>query len=117
MTAVTIVWVAVSRTGHNVHVDFEPRSGNPDGIGDSGLVIHGKFLRDDMDDLALGRQRDGARGFDDALHILAGDFTRPRGDRRDALAVGTPDMRAGEADKDVLDFDTSPSPRLPRHFS
>ena len=51
-----------------------------------------------------GRQRDGARGLDDAPHIFAGDFTRPRGDRCDTLAVETPDVRAGESDKDLLDF-------------
>ena len=63
-----------------MNVDFEARAGHAERIRDSGLIVDGEFLRNDVNDLALRRQRDGTRRFDDALDVFAVDFTR-RGSR------------------------------------
>ena len=74
-----------------MHVDFEARAGDSDGIGDTCLIVHGEFLRNDVDDLAFGGHRNSSSCFNHALHILSRNLACPRRDGRDAFAVGTPD--------------------------
>ena len=91
-------------TRNDVNVDFEPRADHAERIANAVLIVNGKFLGQDVNDLAFRRQRDRARGFDDAPDIVAVDFARPGRYRCNPAAVETLDVRAREPDIDCFHF-------------
>jgi hypothetical protein len=56
-----------------VHVDFELLADHADGIADAVLAIDDEFLREHVQDVAIFRKRDGARGVHGAAHVFALD--------------------------------------------
>ncbi len=85
-------------------IHFETGAEHAERVADSILIVNDEFLRQDMYDLAVRRQRHGSRRLDDAANILAIDLARPRGNGRHAAAVETPDVRSGKADINSFDL-------------
>ena len=69
--------LSARRTGGDVQVDFEPISDHPDGVMDSRLLVEDELLRKQMNELTLGRKRNGARTIDRGTHIFAGNLAHP----------------------------------------
>src|SRR6202042_836252 len=71
--------------GDEVHLHAQAYSGHPDGVADAVLAVDHVLARQDVEDLAVGVDRDRARAFEDALDVA------PRypaaGDGRDAVGA------------------------------
>ena len=91
--------------GDDVDVHLEPAAGHADRHGDAVLVVDDEVLRQHVEDLAPAGQRDGARGVDGALDVLARDLAVAAGDRDDAAAVEGLDVRARERQVHAVDLD------------
>src|SRR5881397_419412 len=85
-------------------VGFKTRAEHPDRIADTLLVIDDELLRKDVNDLAVGRKRNGPRRLDHTPHVFTVDLARTRRNRGHAPAVEASDVRSGKADIDHLDF-------------
>src|SRR5437867_2447681 len=85
-------------------VGFKTRAKHPDRIADALLIIDDEFLRKDVNDLAVGRKRNGPRRLDDATHVFTVDLARACGNRGHATAVEASDVWSGETDVHHLDF-------------
>src|SRR5262245_21398963 len=88
-----------------VDVDFEPRSGHPDGRADPILLVDHEILRQDVHNLATRRQRHRFRRVDRASHVVASNFTVLSRNRDDATAVESFDVRPGEGEMNRVDLD------------
>src|SRR5437870_929229 len=64
---------------------LEPHPGHPDRIAHTLLVVYRELLRQDVQDLTIQRDSDGAGGVNYPLDIARADFTAT--DRDDAMAV------------------------------
>src|SRR5262249_29447824 len=85
------------RAGDDVHLGFEPHAAHADRVLDAVLVVDDEFLRDDVDDLAIGGDGDRLRGLDHALHVGGRDLVVLARHRHDAAAVQAADVVAGDA--------------------
>jgi hypothetical protein len=92
------------RAGNDVDVDLEARAHHAQRIADPILIVNGEFLRKNVDDLAIGRERDGPRSLDNAADVIVVDLARSRRNRRDAPAGEALDVRTGESTKSGLPF-------------
>ena len=93
------------RAGDDVHLDLEPDARHADRLADPVAVVHDEILRQDVDDLAILRQADRARGLDRALDVRLAHLAVLAGDGHDAAAVDAADMAAGDAGVDARDLD------------
>ena len=91
--------------GHDVHLGLQAHAGHADRLAHAVLVVHHERLRQDVDDLAVGRQVDGARRVDDALDVDGRHLAIAAGDGDDAPAVHAADVSAGDARVDAGDLD------------
>src|SRR5207247_5419831 len=91
--------------GDDVHIDFEPRAGHPDGRADAVLLVDDEVLRQHVQDFASGRQRYRLGGIDRAADVLARDLAILARDRDDAAAVEALDVRARQREVDRVDLD------------
>ena len=71
------------RGGDDVDVRLQPGPGHPDGLGDPALVVEDEFLGQDVQDLAVLRDRDRARGVHHPSQVLARHRPFLPGDRDD----------------------------------
>jgi hypothetical protein len=90
------------RAGHYVHLRLEAHAGHADRLADALLVIDQELLRDDVQDLLVGRDGNGARGVDDALDVAGRDLALAN--RDDAVRVQAAHVAAGDARVDVADL-------------
>ena len=83
----------------DVDVDFELDAVHPERVPDPVLVVDDELLGDDVDDLPVGRDRDGLGLFDDAFDVFPGNLPIFPGDRDHAPAVEALDVRARYPDE------------------
>ena len=76
---------AARRRGDEVHLHAEAHARHPDGVADAVLAVDHVLARQDVEDLAVGVDRDGARALEHALDVAARDLAA--GDGRDAVAT------------------------------
>ena len=81
---VQVLAVALRR-GDDMDTRLQAHPGHPDRIVNAFLLVHGELLRQHMQDLAIERNRDGARRIDYAVDIARPHFTASH--RHDAVAV------------------------------
>ncbi len=86
----------------DVHLHFQPRGHHADGIVNAVLVVEDVLLRQQVQDLAVGWQRDGAGAFHGEADILARDLARAPAERDAAAAVHAPQVCARHAGDGVL---------------
>ena len=77
-TAVTTFWVALEDAGHDVDAHFEARGHHAGGILHAGLIVENEFLRQQVEDFAVGGQGNGARLVHGLADFVAPDFARTR---------------------------------------
>ena len=91
--------------GHDVNIDLEPGAGEPDRRPNALLFVHDKILRQHVEDLAAGGQRDRPRRINGATHIVSRNFAVLARHRNDAPAVEALDVRAADSEVDAADLD------------
>src|SRR5438034_4083903 len=91
--------------GHDVHLDLEAHARHPDGLADPVTVVDDEALRQDVDDLAVLGQVDGARRLDDAVHVVGAHLVMVAGYRHRAAAVDAANVAAGDPRVDPGDLD------------
>ena len=89
--------------GDEVHLRAEAHAAHPDRVADAVLDVDDVLARQDVEDLAVGVDRDGARAFEDALDVGARHLAA--GDGRDAVGRLRADVAAGDAGVDGADLD------------
>jgi len=94
-----------NRPGDDVDFSFEAHTGHADGIADAALVVDDELLRQDMDHLAVERQRHSAGRFDDPADILFADLIVLAGDSHHAASIDAADMVARDAGVNHIDLD------------
>ncbi len=95
--------LGAGRTGGDVEIDFEAIADHADGVVDAGLLVEDELLREEMDDLAVGRQRDGAGAIDGGADFFAGDLAHARAEADAATAVQAADVGSADGDDAALD--------------
>ena len=103
MTAVTTFCVALEAERDHVHAHFEARGHHAQRIVHAGLLVENEFLRQQVQNFAVGGQRDGARLVDRLANFVAGNFARTRAEGDATVAVQSADVRPGHADQRMLD--------------
>ena len=93
------------RAVDDVDVDLEARAGHADRRADAVLLVDHEVLRQDVDDLAAGRQRHRLGGVEGAAHVLAHDLAVLAGDGDDAAAVDAVHVRARQPEVHGVDLD------------
>src|SRR5205085_279703 len=88
---------------YDVRLDFQPHAVHAQRVAHTIDAVHGVVARDDVDHLAVRRDRDSARGIQRALHIVLRDATVTVRDGDNALAIERRDVVAGHADIGTLD--------------
>ena len=89
------------RRGDDMNSRLEPHARHSDWIAHALLLIDRELLRQNMQHLAIERDRDRARRVDHAIDIARADFAAAH--RDDSVAVEPADMRPGDADDDRAD--------------
>ena len=89
------------RRGDDMNARLEPHARHAVRLAHALLLIDGELLRQNMQHLAIERDRDRARRVDHAIDIARADFAAAH--RDDSVAVEAPDMRSRDADDDRAD--------------
>src|SRR5207253_8036490 len=89
--------------GDDVSLDLEALPGHAHRVAHALLPIDRVAARDDVDDLAVGRDAHSARSLDDALHVVLTDLTVGARHGDDASRVLGPDVSAAQRDDHRLD--------------
>ena len=88
------------RPGDDMHLRLEAEAAHADRLTDAVLVVDDEFLREDVQDLLVGRDRHRARGLDDAIDVHRRHFLVL--DRDHAIRVETLDVAAGDSRIDLF---------------
>src|SRR5690606_27094606 len=83
------------RARDDVHLGFEAHARHADRLANAFLAVDEKFLRQDVQDLLVGRNRDRPRGIDHALDVFRSHFLVAN--RDDAVRVEAAHVAAGNA--------------------
>ena len=78
------------RAGDDMDLGFEPHARHPNRLADAVLIVHDEFLRENVQDLLVRRNRDGARGVDHPLDVVGADLAVPDG--HDAVRIEAADV-------------------------
>src|SRR3984885_1354962 len=81
-----------------MQIHLQPVADHADGVMNTGLLVENKLLRQQVNDLPIGGQRDGARAIDGGAYIFAGDFAQPVSQADAALAVDAAHVGTAQAD-------------------
>ena len=95
LAALGQVLAVALRRGDDMDARFQPHPGHPDRIAHALLVVDRELLRQDVQYLAIERNRDRARRVDHALDVARADFAAAH--RDDTVAVEPAHVRAGFA--------------------
>jgi len=95
--------LGAGRTGGDVEVDFEAVADHANGVVDAGLLVEDELLGEQVDDLAIGRQRDGTGAVDGGADFFAGDLAHTRPEADATAAVEAADVRSANGDDAALD--------------
>src|SRR5436190_13058769 len=90
------------RAGHDVDARFEAHAGHADRLADAVLVVDDELLRQDVEDLLVGGEGDGARGVHDPLDVPRRHLAVA--DRDHAMAVEALDVAPGRAGDHAADL-------------
>ena len=90
------------RTGDDVHFDFQAHAAHAERFAHVFLAVDHEFLRQDVQDLLVGRNVDRTRGFDHPVDIQLRHFLVL--DRHHAVRVEALDVAAGDAGVDLADL-------------
>src|SRR5439155_1848057 len=93
---------AADRRGDDVHLRFQAHSAHSQRFADAVLLVDDVLLREDVEDLAVLRNVDGAGGIEDALEIALLHFLVLH--RHHSLRVEAADVTAGDARIDGADL-------------
>ena len=86
-----------------MEVDLQAVADHADGVVDAGLVVEDELLGEEMEDLAVGGEADGAGAVDGRAHVLAGDLLHAAAHGDAALGVHALDVRTADADDGGFD--------------
>src|SRR5262249_10024171 len=89
--------------GYDVNVDIESGPREADRVGDLTAIVEKKLLRQDVDDVALRRDRNRLGREDDLGYIVGCDFVMLSLDRDRPVAVEALDVISRQADRDPVD--------------
>ena len=81
-----------------MHVGFEALPDHADGVANTILRIDDKFVRKDVEDFAIFRERNVAGSVDGAAHVVAFDVARAIAKRHAAPTVDAADVASSYAD-------------------
>src|SRR5215467_5470047 len=87
--------------GHHVDADLETRSHHAERIVHARLIVENKLLGEKVKNLAIGRQRDGARALDGLLDLVASDFAGTSTEAETSVRVDAANVRSADADDRV----------------
>src|SRR5690606_20229987 len=90
------------RASDDVHLDFKLHATHADRLAHTALAVDDEFLRKDVEDLLLGRNRHRTRNLDHPFDVDRADFLVL--DRDHAVGVEALDVATRDAGKDVPDF-------------
>lgn len=90
------------RAGDDVHLHFQADAAHADRLAHVLLAIDDEFLREDVQDLLVGRDVDRLGGLDHARHVGRRDLLVL--DRHHAARVEAADVAAGDAREDLADL-------------
>ncbi len=82
-----------------MHVGFEALADHADGVANTVVSVHGKFVRQDVEDFAIFGKRNVSRGVDRAANVFTFDIARPIAESNPATAVQSANVTAGNADQ------------------
>ena len=82
-------------TGDDVHLGLQAHAGHAERLADAFLRVDDEFLRQDVQDLLVGRDRHRLRRVDHAVDVAGCDFLVA--DRDDAVRVQAAHVAAGDA--------------------
>ncbi len=88
-----------------MHFRLQAHAGHADRLADAFLVIDQELLRQDVQDLLIGRNGDGARRIDDAIDVARTDLFVANGD--DAVRVQAAHMAARDTGIDGVNIAAS----------
>ena len=91
--------------GHDVHLDLEAHARHADRLAHAVAVVDDEALRQHVDDLAVLRQIDRARGLDHALDVGVAHLVVLAGDPHDTAAVHAADMAPRDPREGARDLD------------
>src|SRR6185312_8603956 len=91
--------------GDDVDVDLEARAGHADRRADAVLLVDNEVLRQDVQDFASARERNGLGRVDGPADVFMRDLVLPARDGDDAAAVERLDVRARETQVHRVDLD------------
>src|SRR5665213_3248267 len=86
-----------ARAGGNVQIHFKPRAHHAHRIEDAGLLVKDELARKQMKNLAIGRQRDGARTVNGAAHIFARNLAHAVAKPKAAVGIESANVRTAHA--------------------
>ena len=92
------------RRGDDVGLDLEPQRAHPERVLDALLAVDREAAPLDVQDVAVGRDRDRPGDLDGAVDVLAGDLAMMGGDRDLAARVEALDVLAADADEGAVDL-------------
>ena len=92
------------RRGDDVRLDLEPQRAHPERVLDALLAVDREAAPLDVQDVAVGRDRDRPGDLDGAVDVLAGDLAVMGGDRDLAARVEALDVLAADADEGPVDL-------------
>ncbi len=84
--------------GGEMQVHLELVADHADGVVDAGLLVEDELLRQEMEDLAVGRESDGAGAVDAGANLFAGDLAHAVAEADAATAVDAADVGSADAD-------------------
>ena len=90
------------RGSHHVNPHLEPRRHHSQGIVYARLIVEDEFLRQQMQNFAVGGQGNRARLIHRQLDLIASNLTRPCAQTDAAVAVDSANMSTTDADDCVL---------------
>ena len=88
----------------DVRLDLEAQGAHPERVLDALLAVDREATPLDVEDLAVGRDRDRPGDLDRAVDVLAGDLAMMRGDGDLAGRVEALDVLAADADEGAVDL-------------
>ncbi len=91
------------RRGDQMQIHFEPAAHHARRVADAHLLIENELLGQQMKNVAIGRQADGARLFHGYAYVFAAHLTRPRSQGDSAPAGDTLDVRSSDGNHGVAD--------------
>ena len=80
-----------------MQLDFKPRAYHAHGIEDAGLLVEDELARQQMQNLAVGREFDGAGAADGGAHVLAGNLAHAPAQLESAIGVDAANVRTADA--------------------